>query len=51
MMSSLEYCSWISIGLGLATAFVIALDVRKHPQSMRIMNIVWPVTGLFKSGM
>jgi len=51
MTSSLEYCSWISIGLGLATALVIALDVRKHPQSMRIMNIVWPVTGLFKSGM
>jgi len=47
MMSSLGYCSWISIGLGLATALVIALDVRKHPQSMRIMNIVWPVTGLY----
>src|SRR5216684_1966154 len=47
MMSSLEYCSWISTGLGLATALVIALDVRKHPQSMRIMNIVWPVTGLY----
>src|SRR5882724_4048802 len=47
MMSSLEYCSWISIGLGSATALVIALDVRKHPQKMRIMNIVWPVTGLY----
>jgi hypothetical protein len=46
-MSSLEILSWLSIGLGLATALVIALDERKHPQSMRIMNIVWPVTGLY----
>jgi len=38
--------SWVSIILGLATAGMIALDVRRHPQNMTIMNIVWPVTGL-----
>ena len=39
--------SWISIILGLATAGVIAIDVSLHPQHMRIMNVVWPVTGLY----
>lgn len=39
--------SWVSIILGLATAGVIALDARHHPQHMTIMNIVWPVTGLY----
>lgn len=39
--------SWVSIILGLATAGVIAFDVRRHPQRMTIMNIVWPVTGLY----
>ncbi|MDE2468566.1 MAG: DUF4396 domain-containing protein, partial [Bradyrhizobium sp.] len=39
--------SWVSIILGLATAGMIALDVRRHPQHMTIMNIVWPVTGLY----
>ncbi|MDE2166333.1 MAG: DUF4396 domain-containing protein [Alphaproteobacteria bacterium] len=39
--------SWASILLGLATAVIIAADVVRHPQSMKIMNIVWPVTGLY----
>ncbi|MGH7247929.1 MAG: DUF4396 domain-containing protein, partial [Pseudomonadota bacterium] len=39
--------SWLSIVLGLLTAGVIAADAVRHPQSMRIMNIVWPVTGLY----
>jgi hypothetical protein len=46
-LPQLEALSWISVGLGLLTALVIALDERRHPQSMRIMNIVWPVTGLY----
>jgi hypothetical protein len=33
--------------LGLACAFVIAADVVRNPQHMRIMNVVWPVTALF----
>lgn len=39
--------SWVAIGLGLATGAAIALDVTRHPQRMKIMNIVWPVTGLY----
>ena len=39
--------SWISIILGLVTAGTIAADVMRHPQHMKIMNIVWPVTGLY----
>ncbi|MGH8230016.1 MAG: DUF4396 domain-containing protein [Steroidobacteraceae bacterium] len=39
--------SWIAIALGLATAAAVAIDVRRRPQRMRIMNIVWPVTGLY----
>jgi len=27
----------------------IALDVRRHPQHMRVMDVVWPVTALFGS--
>jgi hypothetical protein len=39
--------SWVSILLGLATAGLIAADVIRHPQRMKIMNIVWPVTGAY----
>lgn len=39
--------SWISIALGFVTAGAIASDVVRHPQRMAIMNIVWPVTGLY----
>lgn len=39
--------SWASIGLGMITAAAIAADVRRHPQRMSIMNIVWPVSGLY----
>jgi hypothetical protein len=46
-VSSLETLAWTSVGLGLVTALVIALDERRHPQGMGIMNIVWPVTGLY----
>jgi hypothetical protein len=33
--------------LRLVCAIVIAVDVRRHPQHMWIMNVVWPVTALF----
>jgi hypothetical protein len=39
--------SWVSIILGLVTAAVIVTDITRHPQHMAIMNIVWPVTGLY----
>lgn len=43
----LTILSWAAIGLGLITAASIALDVRRHPQRMKIMNVIWPVTGLY----
>jgi hypothetical protein len=45
-MSWLEAVSWISIILGFVTAGIISIDLVAHPQKMRIMDIVWPVTGL-----
>ncbi|MGH8257896.1 MAG: DUF4396 domain-containing protein, partial [Steroidobacteraceae bacterium] len=39
--------SWVSVLLGLATAAVIAASVKLHPQRMPIMNVVWPVTGVY----
>ncbi len=43
----LQTVSWIAISLGVLTALVIAADERSHPQGMQIMNVVWPVTGLY----
>lgn len=39
--------SWVSVLLGLATTGVIAASVKLHPQRMPIMNVVWPVTGVY----
>jgi len=44
---SLTMVSWIFIALGVLTALAIALDVRKRPQHMTVMNITWPITGLY----
>lgn len=41
--------AWISIGLALACTAWIALDELRHPQAMGIMNVVWPVSGLYFS--
>jgi hypothetical protein len=41
--------AWISIALAFLCAVWIALDETKHPQSMAIMNVVWPVTALYLS--
>lgn len=46
-MSSLEIISWIFLGLGVLTALVLLAEVIAHPQPMRIMNFVWPITGLY----
>jgi hypothetical protein len=45
----LHVLSIASLVLGLACASVIAVDLRRRPQHMWIMNIVWPVTALFAS--
>jgi hypothetical protein len=47
MPSWLVVISNLSIALGVITAAIIAADVIAHPQPMRIMNVVWPVTGLY----
>ncbi|MDB5540781.1 MAG: hypothetical protein JWQ89_2508 [Devosia sp.] len=46
-MSWLDVLSWTSVALGVLTAVIISIDLIAHPQKMRIMNIVWPVTGLY----
>lgn len=47
MAQWLVFFSWVAIILGLLTAIVIAVDVLAHPQKMKIMNVVWPITGLY----
>ena len=39
--------SWLAVILGVLTAVVIAFHEVAHPQHMKIMNVVWPVTGLY----
>ena len=40
--------SKIFISIGIVSALIIALDVVKHPQKeMPIMNLVWPINGLW----
>lgn len=43
----LHWLAILSLLLGAACALWIAADVRRHPQHMSIMNVVWPVTALF----
>lgn len=33
--------------LGLCTSMMIAKDIFKHPHPVRVMNIIWPITGLY----
>lgn len=46
-MSILNTVSWVVIALGAITALTIAIDVKSHPQHMKVMNITWPITGLY----
>ncbi|HEU5139370.1 MAG TPA: DUF4396 domain-containing protein [Bacillales bacterium] len=47
-MSWLEVLSWVAIVIGILQAIVVTVDVSRHPQQMMpIMNIVWPLTGLY----
>ena len=45
--SWLHMLSIIALLIGFVSASAIATDVVRHPQRMWIMDIVWPVTGLF----
>ena len=46
-METLEIIAWIFVLLGVATGLAILRDVMRHPQPMQIMNVTWPVNGLF----
>ena len=39
--------SWFAVLGSLFTAVAIAIDVLRHPQHTKTMNIVWPITGLY----
>ena len=41
--------AWVSMGVAVACAVVIAVDEVRHPQAMAVMNVVWPVTALYLS--
>ena len=43
----LEIVAKISLTLAVLSALIIALDVWRHRQKMAIMNVVWPITGLY----
>jgi len=48
MSETLETVAIVCLLLGAACALIIAIDeVAGHPQHMWIMNIVWPITGLY----
>jgi hypothetical protein len=46
-MGGLEIIAWIYLLLGIVTGPAILRDVIRHPQPMQIMNVTWPVNGLF----
>ncbi len=39
--------AWLSLTLAAVSAVAVALDLRRHPQHMWIMNIVWPLSALY----
>ena len=45
----LTMLAWMSIGMAVACAVVIAVDELRDPQTMSVMNVVWPVTALYFS--
>src|SRR3546814_8022698 len=49
--AGLHLFALLSLGLGLVCAGIIAVDEIRRPQAMWIMNVVWPVTALFGSGL
>jgi hypothetical protein len=41
--------AWVSLGLGVLCAVLIAVDEVRRPPAMRVMAFVWPITALFGS--
>lgn len=46
-MVTLSLIAAISLTGSVLCAVLIALDIRKRPQPMAVMNVVWPVTALY----
>ncbi|AWN16763.1 DUF4396 domain-containing protein [Salinisphaera sp. LB1] len=44
---TLTALSWIVIALGIVTGAAIAIDCYQRPQHMNVMNVTWPITGLY----
>jgi hypothetical protein len=47
MPQGLHLIAILSLLVGFFSTAVILIDVTRHPQHMAIMNVVWPVTGLY----
>lgn len=47
----LHVLSIAALAAGICCALLIAAHVATHPQQMWIMNVVWPVTALFGTGL
>lgn len=43
----LTILAWIALGIGILSSIIILIDIIRHPQMMKIMNIVWPINGWF----
>ena len=43
----MDRLSWFAAAIGFACAAAMAIDVVRRPQKMGVVNIVWPVPGLF----
>jgi hypothetical protein len=41
--------AWVSIGIAIVCALIVAVDEVRRPQRMGVMNVVWPVTALYFS--
>ena len=46
---NLVWLAWVSIAVAVMCAVVIVVDEVRHPQSMGVMNVVWPITALYFS--
>ncbi|WHY72107.1 DUF4396 domain-containing protein [Fictibacillus enclensis] len=46
-MQWLEIVSYVGIGIGVLQFLIVLVHVISHPQTMKVMNVVWPITGLY----
>ena len=49
VMHALHIAAWLSLALAFVCAAAIAIDLVRRPQSMAVMNLVWPITALYGS--